>query len=103
MSCGVGRTCSSDLALLWLWHRPVAVALIRPLAWEPSYAAGAALKRQKDKKKVRDGWNGDNKHWPHSLEDFPSTLGLVRVVSSPFPARTTRPRAGMGALGWAGG
>ena len=40
-----------DPALLWLWHRPAAVALIRPLAWEPPYAAGAGLKRQKDKHK----------------------------------------------------
>ena len=37
-----------DLALLWFWCRPVAIAPIRPLAWEPPYAAGAALKRQKD-------------------------------------------------------
>ena len=34
MSCGVGRKCSLDLALLWLWHRLGAVAPIRPLAWE---------------------------------------------------------------------
>ena len=34
-----------DLALQWLWHRPAVVALIRPLAWEPPYAVGAALKR----------------------------------------------------------
>ena len=40
-----------DPALLWLWCRPAAVALIGPLAWEPTYAAGAALKRQKKKKK----------------------------------------------------
>ena len=33
-----------DLALLWLWRRPAATALIRPLAWEPPYAKGAALK-----------------------------------------------------------
>ena len=33
-----------------LWHRPAATALIRPLAWEPPYAAGVALKRQKVKK-----------------------------------------------------
>ena len=45
MSCGVGRRCSSDPALLWLWHRPAARALFRPLAWEPPYAASAALKR----------------------------------------------------------
>ena len=52
MSCGVGRACDSDPALLWLWRRPVARALIRSLAWEPPYASGAALEeRQKDKKK----------------------------------------------------
>ena len=31
--------------MLWLWHRPAAIALIRPLAWEPPYAIGVALKR----------------------------------------------------------
>ena len=47
MSCGVGHRGSSDLALLWLWHRPAATALIRPLAWEPPYATGVALKKDK--------------------------------------------------------
>ena len=28
MSCGVGHRCCSYLVLLWLWHRPVAAALI---------------------------------------------------------------------------
>ena len=50
MNCGVGRRRGSDLALLWLWHRPAAVAPIRPLAWEPPYAAGAALENTKKKK-----------------------------------------------------
>ena len=37
-----------DPALLWLWCRPAAAAApIRPLAWEPPYAAGVALERQK--------------------------------------------------------
>ena len=49
MSYGVGRRCSSDLALLWLWCRLAAVDLIRPLAWELSYATGAALKDKKEK------------------------------------------------------
>ena len=53
MICGVGHRHGSDLALLWLWSRPVATAPIRPLAWDPTYAAGAALKRQKTKKKKR--------------------------------------------------
>ena len=37
--------------LLWLWCRPAAVAPIRPLAWEPPYAMGAALKKKKKKTK----------------------------------------------------
>ena len=49
MSWGVD---GSDLVLLWLWHRPVATAPIKPLAWEPPYVSGADLeKRQKDQKK----------------------------------------------------
>ena len=31
----VGCRHGSDPTLLWLWSRPVATALIRPLAWEP--------------------------------------------------------------------
>ena len=39
----------SDTALLWLWCRPVATAPIAPLAWDPPYATGVALERQKIK------------------------------------------------------
>ena len=53
MSCGEGRRLSSDLMLLWLWCRPAAAALIRPLAGEPPCAVGVALKRQEKKKKVQ--------------------------------------------------
>ena len=38
-----------DPVLLWLWCRLAPAALIGPLAWEPPYAMGAALKRQKNK------------------------------------------------------
>ena len=48
--CGIGLRCSSSPALLWLWHRLAAVVLIQPLAWEPPYATGEALKKQKTKK-----------------------------------------------------
>ena len=47
MSCGVGCRPCLDLALLWLWYRPVVIAPIQPLPWEPPHATGAALKRQK--------------------------------------------------------
>ena len=43
-----------DPALLWLWRRLVATAPIRLLAWEPPYAAGAALKRQKKKEEDQE-------------------------------------------------
>jgi len=32
VSCVVGCRCGLDPVLLWLWHRPVATAPIRPLA-----------------------------------------------------------------------
>jgi len=37
VSCGVGCGRGLDPALLCLWHRLVAIAPIRPLAWEPPY------------------------------------------------------------------
>ena len=40
----------SDPMLLWLWQRPAATAPIRPLAWEPPYAMGAALEKAKSQK-----------------------------------------------------
>ena len=36
-----------DPALLWLWYRLEAAALIQPLTCELPYAAGTALKRPK--------------------------------------------------------
>ena len=50
MSCGVGCRLGSDPTLLWLWHRPAAIAPIRPLTWELPYAMGAALEKTKTKK-----------------------------------------------------
>ena len=49
MSCGVGCRSGLDLILLWLWRRLAAIALIRPLAWEPPYASGTALKSKQKK------------------------------------------------------
>ena len=51
MNCGVGRKSTLDPVLLWQRCRPAAVAAIQPLAWEPPYAAGVALKRQKKKER----------------------------------------------------
>ena len=54
-SYGVGHRHGSDLMLLWLWGRPAAAALIGPLAWEPPYATGVALKWKKKKKRMKKG------------------------------------------------
>ena len=53
MSYGVGHRCGSDPMLLWLWCRPVAIAPIRPLAWEPPDAVGVALEKGKKTKKKK--------------------------------------------------
>ena len=50
MSCGVGRRRGSDPALLWLWCRLVGEAPIPPIAWDPPYAKGVALKKAKQNK-----------------------------------------------------
>jgi len=63
MNCGVGCRCGSDLALLWLWCRPAATALIPPLAWELIYTAGEALKGQKKKKKKKFGAGRKKDTW----------------------------------------
>ena len=56
MSCGVGRRHNSDPMLLWLWNRLEAEAPIRPLAWEPPYAVGAAQEMAKKKKTKKKGF-----------------------------------------------
>ena len=41
LCCGSQTQLGSGM--LWLWHRPMAIALIWPLPWEPPYAAVAAV------------------------------------------------------------
>ena len=67
MSCGIGLRHGSDLALLWLWRRPVAIARPRPLAWEPPYAAGAALKKKKERKSSRHLSLKIHQHFPPEM------------------------------------
>ena len=70
--------------LLWLCCRPAAVALIQPLAWEPPYATGVALKskererereRKKEKKERRErernfGWRSGGRGGGERVEDW---------------------------------
>ena len=54
VSWGVGHRHNLDPALLWLWYRPAALAVIQPLIWELPCAVGAALKGKKRANKGRD-------------------------------------------------
>ena len=53
-----------DLVLLWLWCRPVATAPIQPLAWEPPYVVGVALKGQKYQNKNKNKKKRMILKWP---------------------------------------
>ena len=76
MSCDVGYRHSSDSKLLWLWCRLAAVALIGPLAWEPPYAMGVALKNKKQKKRVREGDLLEKDHPKPTPSGWTSSLTL---------------------------
>ena len=68
-----------DRTLLWLWCRPAAVALIRPLAWEPPYTSGAALKKTHKKKM---GFRPSQQGGPQGAGSIGHTFcGCMRRVS----------------------
>ena len=48
--------------LLWLWCGTAATALIHPLAWEPPYAAGIALKKKKKRQMSKSDPGGTGLH-----------------------------------------
>ena len=75
VSCGVGCRCGSDLALLWLWCRPTAVALIGPLAWEPPYATGVALKSKQQQQQ-------QTLHYQTDFQD--KVMKGIRISSDSF-------------------
>ena len=82
------KMCSSDLALLWLWHRPATTVPIGPLAWEPPYAMDVALKRQKTKKINKQNKTGIPQRRYTCNEQSPRTpLGFAW---SPFSSRVVR-------------
>ena len=75
MSSGVGWRCGSDHARQWLWSRPTGAVPIWPLAWEPPYDMGVALKRQKTKQKKTN--KQTNKKQERTLECEGNKVSLV--------------------------
>ena len=57
-AAGVSRRRGLDPELLWFWRRPVAIALIKPLAWEPPYAARSGPRKEKKKKEFPSWCSG---------------------------------------------
>ena len=100
MSYGVGHRCGSDPTLLWLWRRPVATAPFRPLAWEPSYVAGAALEKAKRQNKTKQNKTKNNQkeisilHTPSTCCLSLTALSLVSWIPYPPPP----PRYGDGPI-----
>ena len=93
MSCGVGCKWGLDLVLLWLWCRPAVTAPIRPLAWEPPYAVGATLKKNKIKKNktqnIRQLLPGSFKRLESKLE---SPQPGTKHTGRPHPILQSNPR-----------
>ena len=84
MSWGVGcRRGSVSWHCCGLWCRLAATAPIRPLAWEPPYTTGVALKKQKTKKKLN---YVTFNLCPHSLHPYccKNTFGSRLIRGSVF-------------------
>ena len=82
LSCGVGRRYDLDSALMWLWCRPAAAALIQPLAWEPPSAMGVALK-SKNKQTNKQKRTTVIKEFPHDAAgyEFSIVTAAARVAA----------------------
>ena len=67
--------------MLWLWWRPAAVAPIQPLAWEPPYAAGVAIKSKKKRKEKRKTKTEENMEYSYNGFNV-SSLPVLLCLSS---------------------
>ena len=71
-----------------LWCRPASTALIRPLAWGPPYATGAALenikkkKKERKKKRTQTGWNNERNILAHINWHIPDIWLASSVIWS---------------------
>ena len=74
----MGHRLCSDLASLWLWCRPAAIAPIGPVTWESLYAVGAALEKRQKKRET------EFRLWPACLYGGTSLIpSLAHWVKDP--------------------
>ena len=66
--------------LLWLWPRPVATALLGPLAQEPPYAKSAALKQNKTKQKNPTFGMIDTEHLLNTGQNPPKVQETLHIT-----------------------
>ena len=86
MTCGVGHRHGLDLVLLWLGCRLATTAPIQPLAWEPLYAVGVALKRQEKKILQKAAIEGTHLNIIKAVYDKPTAnITLKGKKLKPFP------------------
>ena len=87
--------------LLWLWCRLAAVALIRPLAWEPPYAVGTALKSKQTNKHTKKHIELATQWLPRfTLSRLrPSSFSLVFLLATRQMQRSPEGKAGIGGGG----
>ena len=86
VNCGVDHRHGFDPALLWLWCRLVATALIRPLAWEPPCAMSVPPPPKKGSSNSLYFLSPClTNSCPYILSFLPSCLWRVWGVGSPLP------------------
>ena len=77
VSCGVGQR----PVLLWLWHRPAAVAPIIPLAWQLPYVTGVALKTKKNQTKTKQNKKHQKPKHKRQTTKRDSTINMKAYIN----------------------
>ena len=81
MSYGIGHRRGLVLALLWLWHRLVAIAPIPLLTQKLPYALGAALiRKKKDFKRIYSRRRFSEWNYPQEAEKDHSTINVAQEL-----------------------
>jgi len=90
VSCDVGHRYSLDPALLWLWYRPEAVALIQPLALELPYAMDMVLKKKELEKEKQTKPKVSRRKEIIKIREYINKIEIQKTIEK----KSIKPRAG---------